>query len=579
MSEEPDMWQEIIYPVAFVLIVLLPAPLLGNYLYRVFEGKSRWLAPLERATLACCGTDGREQDWKSYALSLLAFNGAGFGLLFLILLAQGLLPLNPQQLPGLNWQLAFNTAVSFMTNTNWQAYSGEASLSYFSQMVGLTTQNFVSAATGAAVAIALFRGIARQQTTHLGNFWQDLVRFCLYVLLPMALILALLLVWQGVPQSLSAYLPFHALEGQEQLLPLGPAASQIAIKQLGSNGGGFFGINSAHPFENPTALSNWLEMVALLTLAAAMVCTLGRYVKDLAHSRAILIAMTIMLVLGLCLAIGQELKPDPALAHLTSEAGNWEGKESRFGPVLSSIWEVATTAASNGSVNAMHDSFAPLAGMVAMINMLLGEVVFGGVGAGIYGMMLFVLLTVFLCGLMVGRTPTYLGKRLGITEMKWVVASMLVMPVGVLVIGGITLLMPDSATVIGHDGPHGLSLGRRQQRLRLRRLCRRRQLAVHRHRAGHAARSLRLHHSGAGHRRSAGPRPAPGDERRGLPNQRPALHHPADRHRAADGGALLPAGTGAGPGGGTPEPAGRCLLMLHTRLICVTNYSMQGAFQ
>ncbi|MGL6627110.1 potassium-transporting ATPase subunit KdpA [Aeromonas jandaei] len=451
------MWQEMIYPVAFVLLVLLPAPLLGNYLYRVFEGQCRWLAPVERATLLCCGTDGREQDWKSYTLSLLAFNGAGFGLLFLILMAQGLLPLNPQQLPGLNWQLAFNTAVSFMTNTNWQAYSGEASLSYFSQMVGLTTQNFVSAATGAAVAVAMFRGIARQQTTHLGNFWLDLVRFCLYVLLPMSLILALLLVWQGVPQSLSAYLPFHTLEGQEQLLPLGPAASQIAIKQLGSNGGGFFGSNSAHPFENPTALSNWLEMVALLTLAAAMVFTLGRYVKDMAHSRAIVIAMTIMLALGLFVSITQEMKLDPALTHLASEAGNWEGKESRFGPVLSSIWEVATTAASNGSVNSMHDSFAPLSGMVAMINMLLGEVVFGGVGAGIYGMMLFVLLTVFLCGLMVGRTPTYLGKRLGITEMKWVVASMLVMPVGVLVIGGVTLLMPDAATIIGHDGPHGLS--------------------------------------------------------------------------------------------------------------------------
>ncbi|QWL67804.1 potassium-transporting ATPase subunit KdpA [Aeromonas jandaei] len=451
------MWQEMIYPVAFVLLVLLPAPLLGNYLYRVFEGQCRWLAPVERATLFCCGTDGREQDWKSYTLSLLAFNGAGFGLLFLILMAQGLLPLNPQQLPGLNWQLAFNTAVSFMTNTNWQAYSGEASLSYFSQMVGLTTQNFVSAATGAAVAVAMFRGIARQQTTHLGNFWLDLVRFCLYVLLPMSLILALLLVWQGVPQSLSAYLPFHTLEGQEQLLPLGPAASQIAIKQLGSNGGGFFGINSAHPFENPTALSNWLEMVTLLTLAAAMVFTLGRYVKDMAHSRAIVIAMTIMLALGLFVSITQEMKLDPALTHLASEAGNWEGKESRFGPVLSSIWEVATTAASNGSVNSMHDSFAPLSGMVAMINMLLGEVVFGGVGAGIYGMMLFVLLTVFLCGLMVGRTPTYLGKRLGITEMKWVVASMLVMPVGVLVIGGVTLLMPDASTIIGHDGPHGLS--------------------------------------------------------------------------------------------------------------------------
>ena len=377
------MWQEIIYPVAFVLLVLLPAPLLGSYMYRVFEGKSRWLAPVERATLACCGTDGREQDWKSYALSLLAFNGAGFGLLFLILMAQGLLPLNPQQLPGLSWQLAFNTAVSFMTNTNWQAYSGEASLSYFSQMVGLTTQNFVSAATGATVAVALFRGLSRQQTIHLGNFWQDLVRFCLYVLLPMALIMALLLVWQGVPQSLSAYLPFHALEGQEQLLPLGPAASQIAIKQLGSNGGGFFGVNSAHPFENPTALSNWLEMVALLTIPAALVCTLGRYVKDTGHGRAILTAMTLLFVLGLGLSVYQELQPDPALAQLTTQAGNWEGKESRFGPVLSSIWEVATTSASNGSVNAMHDSFTPLGGMVGMINMLLGEVVFGGVGAGI----------------------------------------------------------------------------------------------------------------------------------------------------------------------------------------------------
>lgn len=451
------MWQEVIYPVAFVLLVLLPAPLLGSYIYRVFEGKSRWLSPIERATLACCGTDGREQDWKSYALSLLAFNGAGFGLLFLILMAQGLLPLNPQQLPGLNWELAFNTAVSFMTNTNWQAYSGEASLSYFSQMVGLTTQNFVSAGTGAAVAVALFRGISRQQTIHLGNFWQDLVRFCLYVLLPMALIMALLLVWQGVPQSLSAYLPFHSLEGQEQLLPLGPAASQIAIKQLGSNGGGFFGVNSAHPFENPTALSNWLEMVALLTLPAALVCTLGRYVKDTGHGRAILTAMALLFVLGLSLSVTQEMRPDPNLTQLTTQMGNWEGKESRFGPVLSSIWEVATTAASNGSVNAMHDSFTPLGGMVGMFNMLLGEVVFGGVGAGIYGMMLFVLLTVFLCGLMVGRTPTYLGKRLGITEMKWVVASMLVMPVGVLVIGGVTLLMPDASTIIGHEGPHGLS--------------------------------------------------------------------------------------------------------------------------
>ncbi|MEW7867627.1 potassium-transporting ATPase subunit KdpA [Aeromonas diversa] len=451
------MWQTYLYPAAYLSLLLLPAPLLGRYLYHVFEGRTRWLGPMERATLAACGTDGREQDWRGYLLSLVAFNLAGLTLLFVILLSQGALPLNPEHLPGLNWQLAFNTAVSFMTNTNWQAYSGEAALSYFSQMAGLTTQNFVSAATGATAAIALFRGIARQQTTSLGNFWVDLVRFCLYVLLPLSLLLAMVLVWQGVPQSLGHYLPFTGVEGHEQVLPLGPAASQIAIKQLGSNGGGFFGINSAHPFENPTALTNWLEMVALLTIAAAMVFTFGRYVKDMAHSRAIVFAMATLFVVGLVITLSQELAADPNLHQLTTQAGNWEGKESRLGPTLSALWAVATTSASNGSVNAMHDSFSPLGGMVTMFNMLLGEVIFGGIGAGIYGMLLFVLLTVFLCGLMVGRTPTYLGKRLGIAEMKWVVASMLVMPVGVLVLGGITLMLPDSAAVIGHEGPHGLS--------------------------------------------------------------------------------------------------------------------------
>lgn len=451
------MWQLYVFPSLFLLLLLAPAPWLGRYIYRVFEGQVHWLAMLERLTLAACGTDGREQDWKSYTFSLLAFNVAGFTLLFIILIAQGVLPLNPEQLPGMSWQMAFNTAVSFMTNTNWQAYSGESALSYFSQMVGLTTQNFVSAATGACVAVVLFRGIARQQTTHLGNFWVDLVRFCLYVLLPLALIFALILVWQGVPQTLSAYLPFTGVTGQEQVLPLGPAASQIAIKQLGSNGGGFFGINSAHPLENPTALSNWFEMVALLSVAVAMVFTLGDYTKNKAHSRALVITMGLLLVAGLLTVLYQETAADPTLHGLTAQLGNWEGKESRFGPILSSIWATATTAASNGSVNAMHDSFTPLGGMVAMFNMLLGEVIFGGIGAGIYGMLLFVLLTVFLCGLMVGRTPSYLGKRLGIREMKWVVASMLVMPVGVLVLGGITLLLPSSAAVIGHDGPHGLS--------------------------------------------------------------------------------------------------------------------------
>jgi len=449
--------------VAFFALVLLPAPWLGRFYYRVMEGERTWLSPLlqpvERFSYRVAGVDAKqEQDWKSYTLALLAFNFAGLLLLFVILMAQGSLPLNPQGMPGLEWTLAFNTAVSFVTNTNWQAYSGEASLSYFSQMVGLGVQNFVSAATGLAVLVALCRGISRRSSQTLGNFWVDLTRGTLYGLLPLCVALALFLVWQGVPQSFSHYLDATTLQGGQQSLPLGPAASQIAIKQLGTNGGGFFGLNSAHPFENPTVWSNLFEMASILLIPAALVFMFGHYVKDLRQSRAILACMVMLLVLGVGVTLYSELQPNPALAGLNIEqSGSLEGKESRFGIGASALWAVATTAASSGSVNSMHDSFSALGGMVPMFNMMVGEVIFGGVGAGLYGMLLFVLIAVFLCGLMVGRTPEYLGKKLEAREVRLLVLTLLVMPIGVLVLGALTAAMPFANASVSNPGAHGLS--------------------------------------------------------------------------------------------------------------------------
>ncbi|MEK1942076.1 MAG: potassium-transporting ATPase subunit KdpA [Pseudomonas sp.] len=449
--------------VAFFALVLLPAPWLGRFYYRVMEGERTWLSPLlqpvERFTYRVAGVDGKqEQDWKAYTIALLAFNVAGLLLLFVILMAQGALPLNPQGMPGLEWTLAFNTAVSFVTNTNWQAYSGEASLSYFSQMVGLGVQNFVSAATGLAVLVALCRGISRRSSQTLGNFWVDLTRGTLYGLLPLCLALALFLVWQGVPQTFSHYLDATTLQGGQQSLPLGPAASQIAIKQLGTNGGGFFGLNSAHPFENPTVWSNLFEMASILLIPAALVFMFGHYVKDLRQSRAILACMVMLLVLGVGVTLYSELQPNPALAGLNIEqSGSLEGKESRFGIGASALWAVATTAASSGSVNSMHDSFSALGGMVPMFNMMVGEVIFGGVGAGLYGMLLFVLIAVFLCGLMVGRTPEYLGKKLEAREVRLLVLTLLVMPIGVLVLGALTAAMPFANASVSNPGAHGLS--------------------------------------------------------------------------------------------------------------------------
>jgi K+-transporting ATPase ATPase A chain len=448
---------------AFFAIVLLPAPWLGRFYYKVMEGQRTWLSPVvgpvEQACYRLAGVRAdQEQNWKQYTLALLAFNLAGFLLLFAVLLLQGYLPLNPQQLPGQEWSLAFNTAVSFVTNTNWQAYSGESSVSYLSQMLGLTVQNFVSAATGLAVLVALCRGIARRSAATLGNFWVDMTRATLYGLLPLCLVLALLLVWQGVPQTFADYAHALTLQGTDQTIPLGPAASQIAIKQLGTNGGGFFGVNAAHPFENPTAWSNLFEVASIILIPAALVFTFGHYVKDLRQSRAILACMLSLFLIGGATALWSEYQPNPALQSAqVQQSAPLEGKESRFGTTGSVLWTVTTTAASNGSVNAMHDSLNPLTGMVAMVNMMVGEVIFGGVGAGLYGMLLFVLIAVFLAGLMIGRTPEYLGKKLQAREVQLLVATLLVMPVGVLVLGAIAASLPGPAAAVSNPGAHGFS--------------------------------------------------------------------------------------------------------------------------
>ncbi|MFJ2331628.1 potassium-transporting ATPase subunit KdpA [Pseudomonas helleri] len=448
---------------AFFVLVLLPAPWLGRFYYKVMEGQRTWmtpvLGPVENVCYRIAGVDpNSEQSWVKYMLALLAFNLAGFVILFAILLFQQYLPLNPQHLPGQEWTLAFNTAVSFVTNTNWQSYSGEASLSYLSQMVGLTVQNFVSAATGLAVLVALCRGISRRSTKTLGNFWADMTRATLYGLLPLCLVLAVFLVWQGVPQTFAHYVNAVTMQGVDQVIPLGPAASQIAIKQLGTNGGGFFGANSAHPFENPTAWSNLFELASIILIPVALVFTFGHYVKDLRQSRAIMACMLALFLIGGGTALYAEYQPNPALnSPLVEHTAPQEGKEVRFGTTATVLWAETTTAASNGSVNAMHDSLNPMSGMVAMVNMMVGEVIFGGVGAGLYGMLLNVLIAVFLAGLMIGRTPEYLGKKLQAKEVQLLVVTLLVMPVGVLVLAAIAAVLPSAVAAVSNPGPHGFS--------------------------------------------------------------------------------------------------------------------------
>lgn len=452
-------WLQILFYFAALLLLTRP---LGGFMYRVFEGQKTWigrlLGPVERSIYRVAGINAQhDQSWLGYTSAMLVFNALGFALLYGILRLQGLLPMNPQGLAGVDPHLAFNTAISFVTNTNWQSYGGETTLSYFSQMVGLTTQNFVSAATGIGVALALTRGIARRKVSGIGNFWVDLTRATLYVLLPLSVVSALVLVALGVPQNLAHYTEATTLEGAKQLIAQGPVASQIAIKQLGSNGGGFFNVNSAHPFENPNALSNFLESLYILLIAAALTNTFGRMVKDEKQGWALFGAMALVLFAGTAAIYAAECSPNPQLATLGVDGPNLEGKETRFGIAASVLFAVITTAASCGAVNTMHDSLMPLAGMIPMINMQLGEVVIGGVGAGFYGMMLFVILAVFIAGLMVGRTPEYLGKKIEAREVKLTLLAILASPLCILLFTALAASLEAGLAGVQDRGPHGFS--------------------------------------------------------------------------------------------------------------------------
>ncbi|ETX30387.1 potassium-transporting ATPase subunit KdpA [Roseivivax isoporae] len=455
----PDILGLVVFLVALVALALP----LGRHMARVYCNERTLLtpvlAPVEGAIYRIAGIRaGEGQSWRAYAAAVIAFNAAGFVVLYAILRLQGVLPWNPAGIGPMAPDLAFNTAVSFTTNTNWQAYSGEAQLSHFSQMVGLTVQNFVSAGTGMAVAAAVIRGFACRGDGRLGNFWADLTRSVLYVLLPLSIVVALILAGQGVVQTLSGPVTAATLEGAEQVIARGPAASQVAIKQLGTNGGGFFGVNSAHPLENPTVVSNMVQALCILLIPVAFCVTYGRMVGDRRQGAALFAAMGILFVAGLALVTWSEAAGNPLVAQVAGTDGpNLEGKEMRFGATLSALWGAATTAASNGSVNAMHDSFMPLSGLVFLVNMMIGEVIFGGVGAGLYGMLLYVVLAVFLAGLMVGRTPEYLGKKIEAKEVSLAVLAFLSMPLGILVLAAVSVLVPQALAAVQEVGPHGLS--------------------------------------------------------------------------------------------------------------------------
>lgn len=442
----------------FILLLLLVVPLLGGYMAMIFRDHQKRSIPilsnLEYLTYRVCGIDSnQEMTWKNYAKAMLYFNLIGFIFLFFIQLLQGWLPLNPQGFSGVEPALAFNTAISFVTNTNWQAYGGENTLSYLTQMMGLTVQNFVSAATGNAVLLAFIRGISRKSVETIGNFWVDLTRTIIYLLLPLCMIFALILVSQGVIQNFHSYVEVKTLAGENQTIPMGPVASQIAIKQIGTNGGGFFNANSAHPFENPTPLSNFLETFAILCIPAAATYMYGLLIKSRKQGWVIFSVMFIFWIGGLSIALASEytsnvvFNVNPVL----------EGKETRFGITNSILWATTTTGTSNGSINSMHSSLSPLAGGVAMFNIMIGEVIFGGVGVGLCGMFMFVLLTVFLAGLMVGRTPEYLGKKIEKTEIQWVMLAILT-PCALILLGsGIASILPNALESLGNAGPHGLS--------------------------------------------------------------------------------------------------------------------------
>lgn len=447
---------DVLTVVVYFLVLFALAYPLGSLIARILQGKIpgflKWLTPVENFCYKLAGLNADvEQKAKFYLKDLLLFNFLGFLFLFIMLLVQGYLPLNPQQYSGLSWHLAFNTAASFMTNTNWQAYSGEGALSNFSQMVGLTTQNFLSASTGLAIVAVLARGLFRKVDGRVGNFSADLIRGTIYILLPLSLVAAVLLMSQGVVQNFSSFPVATTLEGAEQVLPMGPAASQIAIKQLGTNGGGFFGVNSAHPFENPTPFSNFLQTLLILLIPVAQVFAFGKMLNRPKEGVAIIMAMLLLLIPLMGVAMWSEHQGIPGLGETL------EGKEVRIGVTESVLWGVSTTAASNGSVNAMHSSFTPLTGLVFIFQILTGEVVFGGAGAGLYGMALYAIITLFLAGLMVGRSPEWLGKKIEAYEVKLSLTALLV-PCALILVGVcLGVVMPWGLSALSHQGPHGLS--------------------------------------------------------------------------------------------------------------------------
>jgi K+-transporting ATPase ATPase A chain len=452
-------WLQII---VFCAIVVALTPLLGAYMTRVFSGGRTWLSPVFRPVEAllyrAAGVDANsEQHWLAYTVAMLLFNATGFVLLYALMRLQAVLPFNPAGQSAVAPDLSFNTAVSFVTNTNWQNYGGESTMSYIVQMLALTQQNFLSAATGVALALALIRGFVRASARTVGNFWVDMTRCTLYVLLPICIPLALFLVWQGMPQTLGAYVDATTLEGAKQTIAVGPVASQVAIKMLGTNGGGFFNTNAAHPFENPTALSNFVQMISIFAIGAALTNVFGRMVGNQRQGWALFAAMGLLFIAGVVVTYWAEANGTTMLQALGIGGGNMEGKEVRFGIVASALFAVVTTAASCGAVNAMHDSFTALGGMIPLINMQLGEIIIGGVGAGLYGMLLFVVITVFVAGLMVGRTPEYVGKKIEAKEVKMAMLAILILPLMYLGWSAVAVVYPPAVASMANAGPHGFS--------------------------------------------------------------------------------------------------------------------------
>jgi potassium-transporting ATPase potassium-binding subunit len=444
-----------------VLVLALVKPL-GGYMTAVFNGDRTFLSPVlrpvETGLYRLGGVDeSREQDWLTYAVAMLLFHIGGFLILYAVMRLQGLLPFNPEGMTAVPEYLTFNTAISFITNTNWQNYGGESTLSYLTQMLGLTHQNFLSAATGIVLAVALIRGFARASAKTIGNFWVDITRCTLYILIPICIPFALFLVWQGMPQTLGAYVDATTFEGAKQTIAVGPVASQVAIKMLGTNGGGFFNANAAHPFENPTALSNLIQMISIFALGAALTNVFGRMVGNQRQGWAIFAAMGVLFLAGVVVCYWAEAAGNLQFAALGLDPANMEGKEIRFGVPLSALFAVITTAASCGAVNAMHDSFTALGGMIPLINIQLGEIIVGGVGAGMYGMLIFVIIAVFVAGLMVGRTPEYVGKKIEAREVKMAMLAILVLPMMYLGWTAVATVLPSAAASIANAGPHGFS--------------------------------------------------------------------------------------------------------------------------